>query len=116
MLVPVSDLIASAKMQSSCKSANEAKQFYENNVGTIILDVREPHEVDKACLMSSVHIPRGLLEMKIAEICDTHDVPILIHCAAGGRASLSACTLQMMGYSNVHVIDAQFDEILQVFE
>jgi rhodanese-related sulfurtransferase len=39
----------------------------------------------------------------------------LIHCAAGGRASLSASALQTMGYSNIHVIDAKFDEIKAVF-
>ena len=103
-------------MQSSCKSVTEAKSFYENYEGVIIIDVREPHEVEKSGLTCSVNIPRGLLEMKITEVCETHDIPILIHCAAGGRASLSACTLQMMGYSNVHVIDAPFDEIKATFE
>ena len=53
--------------------------------------------------------------MKITEICDKDDTPILIHCAAGGRASLSAHTLQIMGYSNVHVIDAKYDDIKITF-
>ena len=81
----------------------------------IIIDVREPAEFEKACLIDSTNIPRGLLEMKIADLCDNPDQLILVHCGAGGRASLAASTLQTMGYSNVHVIDAPFDKIRDVF-
>ncbi len=116
MLVPVSDLIASAKMQSSCKTPNEAKVFFEKHDNVVIIDVREPHEVDKSCLKNSINIPRGLLEMKVTEYCESADTPILLHCAAGGRAALSACTLQMMGYTNVHVIDHKFEEIKATFD
>ncbi len=115
MIIPVSELIASAKMQCSCKDQDAAKEFFDKNEGTVIIDVREPHETEQSKLAESINIPRGLLEMKITEVCDQHDNPILIHCAAGGRASLSAYTLQIMGYSNVHVIDAKFDDILETF-
>ncbi len=116
MLVPVSDLIAAAKMQCSSKNPAEAMDFFTQNDNTVIIDVREPHEVEKSSLSMSINIPRGLLEMQVTNVCETADVPILIHCAAGGRASLSAYTLQMMGYSNVHVIDAKFDEIKAIFK
>jgi rhodanese-related sulfurtransferase len=53
--------------------------------------------------------------MKITDICDKHDVPILVHCKTGGRASLSAHTLQTMGYSNVHAIVANYDDIKMTF-
>lgn len=116
MIIPVNELIASAKSQCSCKNPLSAKIFYDTNEGVVIIDVREPHEAEQVKLKESINIPRGLLEMKITDVCDQHDIPILIHCAAGGRASLSAYTLQIMGYSNVHVIDAKFDEIIDVFE
>jgi phage shock protein E len=115
MLIPVSELIAAAKSQCNCIDQLAAKLLYDRHDNAVIIDVREPHEVKESSLIDSTNIPRGLLEMKITDICNVHDVPILIHCAAGGRASLSASTLQMMGYSNVHVIDAKFDEIKQVF-
>lgn len=115
MLIPVNDLIAAAKLQCSCKSPAEAREFYDKNENTVILDVREPHEAEKASLSMSINIPRGLLEMQVGKICETADVPILVHCGAGGRASLSAYTLQVIGYSNVHVIDAGFEEIQQTF-
>lgn len=115
MIVTVSELIAAAKSQCNCIDQLAAKLLFDRHDDAIIIDVREPHEVSEACLIDSINIPRGLLEMKIASICEKHDTPILIHCAAGGRASLAASTLQMMGYSNVHVIDATFEEIRHVF-
>ena len=36
---------------------------------------------------------------------------ILVHCAAGGRASLAAARLVEMGYSNVYAITEKFNDI-----
>lgn len=115
MLIPASDLIAAAKSQCNCMDEVAAKLLYDKHEDAIIIDVREPHEYNEACLIDSTNIPRGLLEMKIADFCDDADTLIFVHCAVGGRASLSASTLQTMGYSNVHVIDAEFDKIRDVF-
>ncbi len=115
MLIPVSELIAAAKSQCNCIDQLAAKLLFDRHDDAIIIDVREPKEAEESSLIDSTNIPRGLLEMKITEICNNHETLILIHCAAGGRASLSASTLQIMGYSNVHVIDAEFDEIKHVF-
>lgn len=115
MIIPVSELIAAAKAQCNCLDQLAAKLFYDRHDNAVIIDVREPKETEESSLIDSTNIPRGLLEMKITSICEDPDTPILVHCGAGGRASLSASTLQMMGYSNVHVIDAKFDEIKHVF-
>lgn len=115
MIISANELIAAAKSQCHCIDPLAAKLFYDRHDDAIIIDVREPHEVNEACLIDSTNIPRGLLEMNITSICENPDTPILLHCAAGGRASLAAYTLQIMGYSNVHVIDATFDEIRHVF-
>ena len=115
MLIPASELIAAAKSNCDCFDHVQAKLFFDRNEKVIIIDVREPKELEVSKLKDSINIPRGLLEMKITEICDNDDTPIIIHCAAGGRASLSAHTLQIMGYSNVHVIDAKYDDIKITF-
>lgn len=115
MLIPASELIAAAKSNCDCFDHVQAKLFFDRNEKVIIIDVREPKELEVSKLKDSINIPRGLLEMKITEICDKDGTPILIHCAAGGRASLSAHTLQIMGYSNVHVIDAKYDDIKITF-
>ena len=115
MIVTVNELIAAAKSQCNCIDPHAAKLLYDRHDNAIILDVREPAEANESSLIDSTNIPRGLLEMKISSICENPETLILVHCAAGGRASLSASTLQMIGYSNVHVIDAKYDDIKRVF-
>jgi rhodanese-related sulfurtransferase len=115
MLISASDMIAAAKSQCNCIDEVTAKLLFDKHDDAVILDVREAEEFNRACLIDSTNIPRGLLEIKIGDLCDNPNRVILVHCGAGGRASLAASTLQTMGYSNVHVIDATFEEIRHVF-
>ncbi len=115
MIKTVSELIAEAKSQCSCLDVTTALEMFNDTDGAVIIDVREPGEAEKKKLEQSSNIPRGLLEMKIIDLCPEADTTIILHCGAGGRASLSALTLQNMGYNNVHVIDAEFDDILKIF-
>lgn len=116
MILPVSELIERAKSHCHCLDPVAAKMLFDQHEDAVIIDVREPGEAEKSKLTESTNIPRGLLELKITDACPEAEILILLHCAAGGRASLSAHTLEMMGYSNVHVIDAEFDEIKSVFD
>ncbi len=111
MLKPVNDLIAEAQAQCKCLCVDEAVQLHKESTNVVIIDVREPGEVAESKLEHSIHIPRGLLEMKIATHCPDPTTSILVHCAAGGRASLAAATLKEMGYQNVFPITAKFEEI-----
>jgi rhodanese-related sulfurtransferase len=70
----------------------------------IIVDVRELVEVNNLTAPKSLHIPRGILEMKIAEAVPDENHPIYVHCATGGRATLAAQQLQRMGYKQVSVV------------
>lgn len=113
---PIEDIIKDVKCECQCLDVHAAREFYEGTPGTTIIDVREPSECEeKGKLKQSINIPRGLLEMKISELCPDGDRPILLHCGAGGRASLAARSLQEMGYNNVHIIDASFDDIKSTF-
>jgi len=117
MLKPVSDFIAEAQAQCKCLNAESAKiLFFDEADAVVIIDVREPHEAAESKLEHSINIPRGLLEMKITGHCPDHNTTILIHCAAGGRASLAAARLKEMGYTNAHPITAKFGDIKEVFE
>ena len=115
MIKPVTDFIAEAKAQCRCLDSQAALDFYRQNSGTTIIDVREPGEAEKDKLTDSINIPRGLLEMKIDKECPDPDQPILVHCGAGGRASMAAARLQEMGYTNVFPIDAAYEELKSVF-
>ena len=115
MILTASELISAAKANCNCLDADRAKSFCNDNPDALIVDVREPAEYEKSHLPAAINIPRGLLEMRIADTCPDANHPILIHCGAGGRASLSAHTLQTMGYANIHVVDAAFPDLLAVF-
>ena len=111
MPVPVSELISRAKAAIRCISAEEAAQRIRTESGLILLDVREPEEHAKDSISASVNIPRGLLEMKIKDVCPNPDQPILIHCGGGGRAALATKSLNDMGYTAVSSIDARFSDL-----
>lgn len=105
------EIVGPAKAQCDLVSAEEAAAIKAQAPDTLIIDVREPAEVEKLKTEGSVNIPRGVLEMKIGEVATSADQPILIHCATGGRAALSAVALANMGYTNVRVIDADCESV-----
>lgn len=116
MIKPVTDFIAEAKSRCKCIDVESARKLYDEADNALILDVREPQEAGEKKLNNSINIPRGMLEMKVPQTCQDPDMLILTHCAGGGRASMAADRLQEMGYTNVHVIDAKFDDIKEAFD
>ena len=109
------DLIAEAQKVISCVDVESAEKIYQESTDVMILDVREAESVAKSKISDSTNISRGLLEMKLPNVCPNPDTVILVHCGGGGRASLAALTLQTMGYNNVHAITASYDDIKSAF-
>lgn len=109
------EMIAEAKAKACCISADQAKSQIAGQPEVLLLDVREPSEVDQLRVAGFVNVPRGVLEMKIEQLCPDHNKPIYIHCATGGRAALSAVQLEKMGYTNVSVIDCNCDTLVEAF-
>ena len=115
MIKPASEFIAEAQQNCNCLNIADAKALFDTATSAVLLDVREPQEAAESKIDCSINIPRGLLEMKIQQHCSDASNLILIHCAAGGRASLAAARLQEMGYNNVHAITAKFNDIKATF-
>ncbi|MEO8244193.1 MAG: rhodanese-like domain-containing protein [bacterium] len=76
--------------------------------GAVLLDIRDGTELQESGRAAgSVHIPRGMLEFKADPASPSHDprlnrdLPIVLHCAAGGRAALAGKLLLDMGYTKV---------------
>ncbi len=105
----VKDLVRAAKGEAGTLSADEVKQAAEK--GAILIDVREPSEWAKAHIRGAVHIPRGLLEFKIADAIESKEERLVTYCAAGSRAALAAATLKAMGYPGAISSEAGFDEL-----
>ena len=115
MLKTADDMIREVQPHIECVDVAAAKKIYDENPDAVIVDVRETHNADEAKLSASVNISRGLLEMKVHQVCPQASTVILTHCGGGGRASLAAHTLQQIGYENVYAIAAPFDEIKKTF-
>ncbi len=76
--------------------------------GAVLLDIRDSAELAASGkAKGALHIPRGSLEFKADPGAPSHDPalrldrPIVLHCAAGGRAALAGKLLQDMGYTQV---------------
>ena len=106
MLLSVEELVRRAKESVKTYSAEEAAIFMKEHEKVLLIDVREPDEHREKSIPGAVNIPRGLLEIKITEHTRDADLPIVIHCAVGGRAVLAAKTLVDMGFTKVGAITA----------
>ena len=105
------EIVAEAQKYISTVSVEEAVQKIRSTPDILVLDVREPKEHEEDSLPNARHIPRGVIELKIAKICENENQPILTHCGGGGRASLAAKTLQDMGYTNVAAINGKYADL-----
>ncbi|MCB6184928.1 rhodanese-like domain-containing protein [Leeia sp. TBRC 13508] len=96
------DLVLAAKACIEECSPTFANQLM-NQSKPIVIDVREPDEYMQGHLPSALHIPRGLLEFKLASapILDNREQAFLLYCKTGGRAALATKTMLEMGYQHV---------------
>jgi rhodanese-related sulfurtransferase len=77
--------------------------------GALLLDVRDGTELAATgTAIGAHHIPRGMLEFRADPDSPLHDPelrperPVVLYCAAGGRAALAGQTLKEMGYRAVY--------------
>jgi phage shock protein E len=115
MLKTVPEIVAEARVGLRCVDAATALSEMKDNDGTIV-DVRELVEVNNLAAPQSLHIPRGILEMKIAEVIPDENHPVYLHCASGGRATLAAQQLQNMGYTQVTVVTCPINIVKELQE
>ena len=88
--------------------------FSRQQGSAIVIDVREPSEFETGHIPGSINIPRGVLEFQVdahpavANVSDpalSHkERPIVVVCRTGGRAALSALSLQRLGFADVRSI------------
>ncbi len=105
MTATMRDLVADARTRVGAVSPQEAERSARQ--GDLILDVREPAELEGAGIAGALHVPRGIIETRVDATADTAEARLTevrgsgrVHvlCASGGRAALAADTLRRMGY------------------
>jgi len=102
----LSDFVAAAKARVAEVTTAQVESMLGDSV--LLLDVREPGELQTGFLPGALNIPRGVLELK-ADLnfpmreprLEDRDQAIVLYCASGGRSLLAAATLLDMGFTNV---------------
>ncbi len=110
MAMTVQDLVQEAKKHIIEIDPDSAEELL-GEPRIVVIDVREPAELEAGRLPGAIHIPRGLLEFRIGGCRELTDpsVPVLVYCRSGARSALAAETLQRMGYSNVSSLAGGFE-------
>jgi sulfur-carrier protein adenylyltransferase/sulfurtransferase len=66
-----------------------------------ILDVREPRELEIACLNRIIHIPMGELPQRLSELAQYKDQELVVYCRSGGRSARCIEFLQANGFNKL---------------
>jgi rhodanese-related sulfurtransferase len=110
MATSVKDMLAAANASVPKLSPTEAAGKMRAE-GVLIVDVRDPSEVEKTGkIKGAVNVSRGMLEFRADPQSQYHDPAfrpdrtVLVYCASGGRSALAGRTLQEMGYGDVYNI------------
>lgn len=64
----------------------------------VLLDVREADEVAAGHIPGALHVPRGVLELRVEGLIPDRARRVVICCAGGDRSALAARALEEMGY------------------
>ncbi|GCE29768.1 rhodanese-like domain-containing protein [Dictyobacter alpinus] len=113
-----SQIVADARTTTPEITVGQARKELDQGHVSLLLDVREPAEWEKAHIPGAVLAPRGMLEWYAdpttpyakPEITTKRDAYIIVACASGGRSMLAAQTLQSMGYTHVVSMAGGFNE------
>lgn len=94
----------------------EAKKIIDNENNIVILDVREPEEVEEGYIDGAVFIPLDKIEHMAYEVIPDRKVKILVYCRSGRRSKEACKKLIRLGYSNVYdfggIMDWPFEIVM----
>ena len=112
MPTTLKDMLSAANASVPKLSPSEASDKIKAE-NTLILDVRDPSEVEKTgTIKGAVNVSRGMLEFRADPESPYHDKnfakdkTVILYCASGGRSALSGKVLKDMGYGEVYNLGA----------
>jgi sulfur-carrier protein adenylyltransferase/sulfurtransferase len=82
-------------------TALELKKRLDAKERLLLLDVREPHELEICKLDNAIHIPMGELATRVSELADHKTENIVVYCRSGGRSGNCANFLRQNGFQSV---------------
>jgi len=101
--------IASGRPVSSTRLLDGEQALQLAREGATVIDVREPSEHAAGHLPDATLIPLG--EVVHASLNDTRDVPVVVYCGHGERASTAASILERRGYEGVANVRGGYDAL-----
>src|SRR3989338_8665542 len=94
------DYLNEVKKQIKEISVEDVKKKLDSKSQPLVIDVREPEEVQSGILPHAKNIVRGFLELKIENEEPNRDREMILYCAGGNRSALAAKALGDLGYKN----------------
>ncbi len=85
-----------------------AEAHARQELGAVLIDVREDDERAAGTAAGAIGIARGSLEARIAAVAPDKNAPILTLCGGGTRSLLAADTLHQLGYTQVASVTGGF--------
>jgi glyoxylase-like metal-dependent hydrolase (beta-lactamase superfamily II)/rhodanese-related sulfurtransferase len=102
----VAQLLAEASAHVPFISMAElAERVDRNDLGLILLDVREKDAYASGHIPGAQHLPRGQLELRVNKELPDPTRRILVACEFGQISTLAAATLRELGYTQAAALD-----------
>jgi rhodanese-related sulfurtransferase len=102
----VAQLLSEAASQVPFVSMAElAERVGRNDLGLILLDVREKDAYGAGHIPGAQHLPRGQLELRVNKELPDPTRRILVVCEFGHISTLAAATLRELGYTRAAALD-----------
>lgn len=92
----------------------ETKRILEEDPEAVLLDVREPHELEICRIPGSLPIPMGTVPQNLERL--PRDKTILVHCHHGGRSRQVTHFLREQGFSRVANVAGGIDAWAEKFD
>ncbi len=67
----------------------------------VLVDSRTPEEHNSFCIPGSRSLPGGELALRVWDLMDSEDTPVVVHCAGRTRSIVGTSILHRMGIKNV---------------
>lgn len=91
-------------------SVEDLKRRMDQKDSFLLLDVREPFEVEIAKIEGSINIPLGQIESRLNELESYKNKEIIAHCHHGGRSRRALEFLKSKGFKHLKNVDGGIDE------
>ena len=95
------EIVEDAKSRVKEISLEDTRTRLGENPDTVLLDVREESEWNKAHAKEAQYLGKGVLERDLETRFPDKETEIIMYCGGGFRSALTCDAAQKMGYTNV---------------